>query len=312
MRVFRVISTAAIAALICVNGVIGFSLVRPNTQLAAVGAAADSNAGAAYVLPVAQADYLPALNSAAGEPALEAKSALVLDVKTGRMLFQKNIHDRLPIASLTKIMTAIIVWENFSPNDIVTVEPSAVKVDGERQELFKGEQISVESLMQLMLIRSSNDAAYALRDYARQRGVDVIQKMNDKAEDLGMFNTHFTDPAGLDDAAYSTAADLAKEVQYALRYDAIWNASRQATATIQSVDGKISHEVKSTDELLGVLADIVGGKTGYTDGALGCMILIVNVPKEDDKLIGIVLGSRGRFEAMKNMVQWTQRAYRWQ
>ncbi len=312
MRVFRVISTAAIAAMVCVNGIVGFSLFHINTQLAALGAVAEPGAAAAYVLPVAQADYLPVLDAAAGQPRLDAKSALVLDVKTGRMLFQKNIHDRLPVASLTKIMTAIIVWENFDPDAVVTVKQSAVKVDGERQELFKGEQISVQSLMQLMLIKSSNDAAYALRDYGREQGIDVIQKMNNKAQDLGMYDTHFTDPAGLDDAAYSTAADLAKEVVYALRYDAIWNVSRQPTASVQSVDGKISHEVKSTDELLGVLSDIIGGKTGYTQGALGCMMLIVNVPKEDDKIIGIVLGSTGRFEAMKNMVQWTQRAYSWQ
>ena len=164
--------------------------------------------------------------------------------------------------------------------------------------------------MQLMLIRSSNDAAYALRDYASEQNIDLIAAMNDKAQELAMYSTHFTDPAGLDDAAFSTASDLAKEVTYALRYDAIWNASRQATATIESADGKISHDIKSTDELLGVLADIVGGKTGYTEGALGCMILIVNAP-DNNKLIGIVLGSNGRFEAMKNLVQWTQRAYKW-
>ncbi|OGN27679.1 MAG: hypothetical protein A2941_01680 [Candidatus Yanofskybacteria bacterium RIFCSPLOWO2_01_FULL_49_17] len=311
MNLFRTISTAVVAALLGVNALVGFSLVRINSQLASAGSVFEGTS-VAYVLPVTQADYLPAFDSLAGELAVDAKAALVLDVKTSRFLYQKNIQDRLAIASLTKIMTAIIAWENLDPNAIVTIQSSAVKADGERQELYREEKISVKNLMQLMLIKSSNDAAYALRDYAREQGTDLIQKMNEKAYQLEMYNTHYTDPAGLDDSAYSTAADLAKEVIYALRYDAIWNASRQPAASIESADGRFSHDVKSTDRLLGVLDDIVGGKTGYTDGALGCMILIVELPKTGDKIIGIVLGSKGRFEAMEKLIQWTQRAYRWQ
>ena len=310
MRISYTISTAVIAALLGINVFVGVSNIKLNSQLASVGLTFHVAEDETYVLPVAQANYLPAFDTAAGEIAIDAKAALVLDLKTGRLLYQKNIYDRLPIASLTKIMTAIVVWERLDPNAIVTVRPTAVKADGERQDLYLKEQITVRNLMQLMLIRSSNDAAYALRDYASEQNIDLIVAMNEKAQELAMYNTHFTDPAGLDDTAFSTASDLAKEVTYALRYDAIWNASRQATATIESADGKISHDIKSTDELLGVLADIVGGKTGYTDGALGCMILIVNAP-DNNKLIGIVLGSNDRFESMKNLVQWALRAYRW-
>lgn len=311
MRIFSTISTAVIAALLGVNVFVGASIYNLNSQLASSGSAFEGQAGA-YVLPVTQADYLPALNTTAGDFAIDAKSALVMDVNTGRLLYQKNTIERLPIASLTKVMTAIVTWENLDPNAVVTVKPSAVRVDGQRQELYNGEQITVQSLLQLMLIRSSNDAAYALRDYAKEKGIDMIQKMNDKAYQLEMYNTHYTDPAGLDDNAYSTTVDLAKEVTYALRYNAIWNASLEPEATIESADGKILHQVKSTDELLGQISDIAGGKTGYTDGALGCMILIVNVQKNNDKIIGIVLGSTDRFGAMKSMIEWTQRAYRWQ
>jgi len=312
MRIGYIISTATVAALLGVNVFVGVSNFKLGSQLALSSGAFDGTAAEAYVLPVTQADYLPALDTSAGDLNLDVKAALIWDVKTGRLLYQKNIADRLPIASLTKIMTAVIVWERLDPNAIVTIHPSAVKVDGQRQDLYPNETMSVRTLMQLMLIRSSNDAAYALRDYATEHGIDMIVEMNNKAQSLGMHNTHFTDPAGLDDAAFSTASDLAKEVSYALQYDAIWNASRQPTATIESADGKISHDIKSTDQLLGVLNDIVGGKTGYTDGALGCMILIVNAPTSGDKLIAVVLGSTARFDAMKNLVQWTERAYRWQ
>ena len=271
----------------------------------------------AFILPPNPISYLPVLDTAMKEVILDAKSAILYDVRSDRNLFEKNIKERLPIASLTKVMNAVVVWEKFSPNEIVTVQPSAIKVDGQRQDLYVGETLSVHDLMQMMFIESSNDAAYALRDYATSHSFDLVAEMNNKALTLGMNDTHFVDPAGLDDAGYSTASDLVKGVVYALRYDAIWSFSRKATATIVSTDGKITHEIKSTDQLLGVLADIVGGKTGYTDSALGCMILIVDAParigasNQNDRIIAIILGSHDRFGDMKNLVSWAKQAYRW-
>ena len=270
------------------------------------------NDNQAFILPPNPISYLPFLDTSMREVVLDAKSAILYDVKSDRNLFEKNIKEKLPIASLTKVMNAVVVWEKFSPNDIVTVQSSAVKVDGQRQDLYVGETISVNNLMQMMFIESSNDAAYALRDYAASHSLDLVAEMNTKAATLGMRDTHFVDPAGLDDLGYSTASDLVKGVTYALRYDAIWSFSRKSTATIVSTDGKITHEIKSTDQLLGVLSDIVGGKTGYTDSALGCMILIVDAPNQSDRIIGIILGSHDRFGDMKNLITWAKQAYRWQ
>ncbi|HWA64380.1 MAG TPA: serine hydrolase [Candidatus Paceibacterota bacterium] len=266
----------------------------------------------AFVLPLSQPNYLPLRDERDGGPNLDAKAAIVYDVKSDRDLFARNPDEKLPIASLTKILNAVVVWERFSPNEIATVQPTAVKVDGERQDLFVGETISINSLLRLMLIESSNDAAYALRDYAQTQGIDLIAEMNAKAAALGMTSTHIVDAAGLDDSGYSTAHDLIKIVSYGLRYDALWNFSRERTAVVASADGSIAHEIKSTNELLGKLADIFGGKTGYTDSALGCIMLIVQAPEADDKIIAIVLGSTGRFEAMSQLVAWTKQAYRWQ
>ncbi|MBP9822502.1 MAG: D-alanyl-D-alanine carboxypeptidase [Candidatus Pacebacteria bacterium] len=265
----------------------------------------------AFILPPNPVSYLPIRDTSAQEVNLDAKSAILYDVKSDRNLFEKNIKDKLPIASLTKVLNAVVVWEKFSPNDLVRVGASAVKVDGERKDLFVNETISVHNLMQMMLIESSNDAAYALRDFAASRSIDLVAEMNKKASELGMNSTHFVDPAGLDDTGYSTVSDLVKGVVYALRYDAIWSFSRQSSATIVSADGKITREIKSTDQLLGVLSDIVGGKTGYTDSALGCMILIVDAPNQSDSIIAIVLGSHDRFGDMKNLVSWAKTAYRW-
>ncbi len=269
------------------------------------------NTTQAFIAPQTQANYLPILDTTVGEVKLDARSAILYDTASGRNLFEKNISQQQAIASLTKVLTAIVVWEHLSPNDVVTIQPGAVKVDGERQNLYSGETMSVNNLIQLMLVESSNDAAYALRDYAQSKGIDLVSLMNQKAAELGMTRTKVMDPAGLDDHGYSTAEDLVKAVNYALRYNAIWNFSKEKEATVESSDGKIAHAIKTTNQLLGVLTGIVGGKTGYTDSALGCMILIVDVPNQNDKIIGIVLGSHSRFDDMKNLIDWARAAYRW-
>ena len=218
-----ILLTIVIAGLVVVNGY--FLIVRARFQLPDAGPV--FNTTSAYIMPPSQTNYLPIFNASAGQPALDAKAAIVYDVKADRNLFEKNINEKLPIASLTKILNAIVVWENLSPNDIVTVGATAVKVDGQRQDLYLGETISVNNLMQMMLIESSNDAAYALRDYAATKGIDLVAAMNAKATSLGMINTHFIDAAGLDDNGYSTAQDLIKAVHYALKYDALWDFSRE-------------------------------------------------------------------------------------
>ena len=300
--------TIVIALLVLVNAYFFITVIRqPSNNL--TGPIVDS--AQAYIAPPKQVSFLPIFDGDSIEVKLDAKAAILYDIKADRNLFEKNIRGQLPIASLTKILNVIVVWENFSPNEQVTVKASAIKVDGERQDLYENETLSVRDLIQLMLIESSNDAAYALRDYAAGKGVDLVKEMNTKAAILGMRDTNVVDPAGLNDAGYSTVSDLVKAVRYALQYDALWSFSRESGATITSSDGKVSHTIKSTNQLLGVVSDIVGGKTGYTDGALGCMILIVDVPGQD-RMIAVVLGSHGRFDDMKNLISWAKRVYRWQ
>lgn len=300
--------TIVVAILVLANTYFFVTIYRQPAE--ATRSALDNNQ--AFIFPPNPISYFPVLDTSMKDLSLDAKSAILYDVKSDRNLFEKNIKEKLPIASLTKVMNAVVVWEKFSPNAVITIQSSAVKVDGQRQDVYVGETLSVHDLMQMMFIESSNDAAYALRDYAASKSIDLMGEMNSKASALGMHDTHFVDPAGLDDAGYSTASDLVKGVAYALRYDAIWSLSREATATVISTDGKITHEIKSTDQLLGVLSDIVGGKTGYTDSALGCMILIVDAPSQSDRIVAIILGSHDRFGDMKNLISWAKQAYRWQ
>lgn len=265
----------------------------------------------AYILPVTEANYFPVLDSNVARPVLSGRSALVYDVRAERALYSKSPREKLPIASLTKLLTAVVAIENLTMNDVVSVGPESIRKDGERQDLFQDEKIRVDSLLKLMLINSSNDAAYALAVHSKATGLDLVAKMNEKAAALGMFDSSFLDPAGLDDRANSTAYDLLKLVRYALRYPFIWNALVQKEAAIASEDGGIVHHAKNTNQLLGVMPNIIGGKTGYTEAALGSLILLVDVPGQNDTIISIVIGSQERFSDTRNILEWVTSAYHW-
>ncbi len=270
------------------------------------------NASQAYIFQISEPRYVQILDTTVPQPFINAKSALVYDTRSGRFLFEQNSRQKLPIASLTKLLSAVIILENLKLEDIVTVPQEALRVDEERQTLYLGEKISVENLLRMMLIESSNDSAFALAFFAQDKGFNFVEKMNEKANQLGMADSSFLDPAGLNDDAHSTANDLVKLAKYALKYNLIWNFLSEKNIIVKSADGKIEHNVQSTDQLLGVIPDIVGGKTGYTDGALGCMLLVVDIPGKNDKIISIVLGASDRFGETSKLVNWVKTAYSWE
>jgi len=266
----------------------------------------------AYILPISGPNYIPILDSNISRPIVDAKSAVVYDTRSSRFLYEKNSDMKLPIASLTKVMSAVIILEKLNLDDIVTIAEDSIKVDGEKQDLYLGEKMTVRNLLKLMLIESSNDAAYALAAYAKNQGINFITEMNTKARVLDMADSNFIDPAGLNDNAYSTVKDLIKLVEYSLNYREIWDISSEKTAIVESSDEQIKHTVQSTNRLLGLIKDIIGGKTGYTEGALQCMILVTSIPGYPSKVVSIVLGSHDRFGDIQKLIDWARTAYRWE
>ncbi len=299
----------SLAGLVVVN--VFFVLKSPKVNNP-VNSEAIFNSTQAYVLPVSEPSYFPIYDSSKEKPVIDAKAGLVYDTRSGRFLFAKNPRLKLPVASLTKILSSIVVLENLDTKETVAIPQEALKVDEEKQSLYLGEEITVQNLLRLMLIESSNDAAYALAHYANTKGINFVDKMNEKALSLSMNDSHFLDPAGLNDDAYSTSEDLVKLIKHSLKYELIWNILTEKSIVVRSTDGKIEHNVESTNQLLGVIPDIFGGKTGHTDKALGCMILVVDIPDKNDKLISVVLGSRSRFDDTKKLIDWVKSAYRWQ
>ena len=269
------------------------------------------NSGRAFLLPIAETNYSPVRDFNVLEPVLGAKAAALFDVQSGRFLYAKNMNQRLPIASITKLMSAIVVLENLNLDDVFTVPPEDINVDGNGADFYKNEQLRGTDLFKIMLVKSSNDAALAFADAARKKGIDFVAKMNEKAQSIGMFNTKFADPAGLNDQdAFSTASDLVKLMRYAASYDLISQMLETRSATAMSADGKTTHFVVNTNQLLGKMPEVIMGKTGYTDGALGTMVLEANVGG-GDVLISVVLGSEDRFDEAQKLIKWAEKAFTW-
>lgn len=269
-----------------------------------------------YLLSTNETNYFPIRDWGVADPALNVRSAVLFDSKADKVIFSVAPDQRLPIASLTKLMTAVAVVENMDLEDVVQVKESAIelsKKEGGGQELYAGETIKASDLLKLMLIESSNDAAYAFDGHlAEVYGIDLVGKMNQKAAELEMADTFFTEAAGLDDMdSYSTARDLTKLVKYSFRYGFLYEILKTDRAEVVSVDGRLNHHLLNTNKLLGILFNVVGGKTGYTDLAGGSMILVTKSPASESNLVSIVLGSNDRFGDTQTLVNWAPKAFIW-
>lgn len=244
---------------------------------------------------------------------IQAFSALILDIESEKILYQKNIEEKIPIASLTKLMTALIILETTDLDKIVTVSKKAVETYGKMGKLRVGEKISVKNLLYALLIESSNDAAVSLaenygNEFSQNDRLDeFVDLMNKKALELGLKNTHFVDPSGLNPDNISTAWDLSQLTKFILNKPLIWEILQIPAIDVYSADGLYNHHLVNSNKLLGHLSGVVGGKTGYTEEAKECMILVIK--EKDSNIIFVLLKSPDRFKEMKELVNWVSKAY---
>ncbi|MDP4008667.1 MAG: D-alanyl-D-alanine carboxypeptidase family protein [Candidatus Peregrinibacteria bacterium] len=242
---------------------------------------------------------------------LTAVSALVLDVNSNKILYEKNIEQKLPIASLTKIMTAIVAIESVDNlDDVATVSRNAALITGSRAWLQQGEKITYKNLLYSMLINSGNDAAVAIAENISGSEELFVQKMNAKAENLGMQNTHFANPHGLDDPDnYSTAKDLGILAGYAIKKSFIRSIIDIKEMEFQSVSG-ITHKLINTNKLLGVDPEIKGLKTGSTLSAGECLISLAINPYGNE-IVTVILNSSARFNETQYLKDKIWETYVW-
>lgn len=232
---------------------------------------------------------------------LSARSAIIVDRNAEQIIYQKNINEKLPMASITKLMTAVVALENLDPETRVQITKNAINEDGSAGNLKPGEEFALSDLTKIMLIVSSNDAAAAIEEYFSGFNIDLVALMNQKAEKLEMNNTRFANVTGLDqEDHFSSVYDLAKLASYILNQDNdVLSIITQKQATVQSLNKKNSHFLLSTNRLLNNdTPEMMGGKTGYTKNASGCMLSIL----KDGSIIA-VLGSQDRFGETKKLIQ---------
>jgi len=228
--------------------------------------------------------------SNAYETDIYADSYILIDKDSGQILAKKNENYKMPIASTTKIMTAIIALENYNLNDTITISNEANSQIGSTIYLGAGQKFLVMDVLYDLLVKSGNDGAYAL---AEKMGVNkFIDLMNQKAKYLGIANTHFLDPAGLDDQGFSTAYDLAYITKYALKNEVFRRIISTQEAKIYSINDSYEYILENSNRLilpdeLFYLPYAIGVKTGNTPDAGHC--LVSAAVKDNHTLISVIL-----------------------
>lgn len=273
------ISLATVAAL---------ALPRPTTTLS------QPSPSPKPTLPQRVVNYLAA-------PQTSAESIEIIDAKTGTELYKKNADFQLLPASTTKMMTALVVLQNCSPSEIVTVEN--VQKEGTQMGLASGDRVTVENLLYGLLIASGNDAAYALANSCAPSYKDFVKGMNIKTKELEMTGTHFVNPAGFDDNLhYSTAADLAKLAKVVVANPLIAKIVATKSTVVTDATGNKTYYLQNVNKLLGVVDGVEGIKTGQTDGSLE--ILVTKTSRNGNAVIISLMGSQDRFKDTQKLIDW--------
>lgn len=257
------------------------------------------------------------------EVSLEARAAYVYDAREKRTLFAQNEDVRLPLASLTKVMTALVAKELGSPNGVVSITSAALEAPGD-SGLYRGERWSLKDILDFSLVTSSNDAMRAValtlgalsKSEASPEEIisDFVLSMNRRAEELGLQDTYFWNETGLDlkpringseakPGAYGTARDVNTLLEYILNHESgLLEATRDYTLVFYSLDNNV-HVARNTNNITANIPGLLGSKTGFTDSAGGNLTIIFD-PELGRPFIVTVMGSsvEGRFRDMETLV----------
>lgn len=225
-------------------------------------------------------------------PSVSAQRAILMDGETGRVLFEKDAHSKSRIASITKIMTAIIAIESGKMDEEVTVSSNASGTEGSSLYLKAGEKIKLEDLVYGLMLRSGNDSAVAIAESVGGSLDGFVHLMNQKAAEIGMENSHFSNPHGLDDHEdhFSTAYDMALLTKYAMENDIYKKVSGTKVHTAPNPEEQWDRKWKNKNRLVTELyKHSTGGKTGYTK--LAKRTLVSTASKDGENLIAVTLNA---------------------
>lgn len=247
------------------------------------------------------------LGSQANAPQISSKAGLFIDTKSGQILYSKNIHERLPIASLVKVMTVLIALEHKSMDEKYVVSQRAADMEPDKMLLIAGEKLTLRELLDGIFLVSANDAAEVLAESTTGSREEFIKLMNSKASQLGMKDTFYINPTGLDEDSnnsYSSAYDLAILTRYLIRhYPQVVDISKQTHIFLPQTDEHQDYDMYTGINLVSTYPGVVGFKTGYTPEA--GLTLITLARKFGHEIIGVLLGSGDRRDEAKELLDYS-------
>lgn len=242
-------------------------------------------------------------------PEISARAFIIKDLTSDTILYQREAKQPLPIASTTKIMTALVASEYFQPNSELRVKNGS-DVSGARVGLFAGEDLSFRSLLYGMLLSSGNDAAYTIAENYPGSVNSFVSAMNKKAAELNLSSTHFDNPAGFDSPKhFSSAQDLVVITEEALKNYQLVRIFATKETDIVSLDKKYKHQLKNLNRLLSQIQGVLGVKTGYTDAAKENLVTLVE--RDGRRILLVVLGSDDRFGETTSLIDWSYANFVW-
>lgn len=252
---------------------------------------------------------IPPIGKNLPAPNFSARAALIKDLATGATLYQKDSNIPFPIASTTKIMTALVASEYFKQNSVLTVGLSA-GTPGSKVGLISGEDLTFRSLLYGMLLNSGNDAAFTLAENYPGGILGFVSAMNKKVATLDLKNTHFDNPAGFDSPRqFSSAEDLAKITEVALKNSTLARIFATKETNIVSLNKKYTHQLLNLNKLLSDVRGVLGVKTGTTEEAKENLVTLVE--RDGHKVLLVVLGSNNRFLETTRLIDWAYRNFQW-
>lgn len=239
---------------------------------------------------------------------LSSKNYILIDNDTNMVLLSENPHQQIYPASTTKLATALTALNVYSLDEVITVNEEYK--EGKVMELKVGENVTVKSLVTALLVYSANDAAFNLASHY-EGGVDeFVKQMNTIAEKYNLKDTHFTNFDGIHNPKhYSSVYDLGQLGRISIKNQIVRETVKNIHATVTDVDKLFTHELISTNELLGVSPEIEGLKTGWTPEAGGCFVGLINL--NGHYLISVVAQSEDRFQDTNKLIYWAKNNLYW-
>lgn len=260
------------------------------------------------VLGIAENIWLPLdLKIPIDGPNITAKAAYVIDASTGQVLYERNSRQPLPIASLTKIMTAIVALEHQDWQSIYTISPRAAAMEPDSMLLKAGEKLTLEELLYGIFLVSGNDASEAIAEGTTGRREEFINLMNQKAKQIGMSQTHFINPSGLqedDVEQYSTAYDVALMGRYIVnRWPRVLQISSQPQIYIPATSTHQDYTLPNGINLVTTYPGVMGLKTGFTPDA--GLTLVTVAEREGHLVVGVLLNCTNRRDDAKALLDYS-------